>query len=197
MVSQATIDIKAIREETGISVAKCKKAYEEASGDIDEALKALRIAGETKAEELSESRTTNFNRVVAYVHHTDSLGAIIDIGCETDFSAGSEELRSLGAKLCMHIVASRPSAISEDDICEADLSRSVEEFRMTEAFQSKPENVQAKMIDGFMKKYVATNCLLAQKFVIDESQTVAEVIAEVSAKLGEKIEIHGFSCLGD
>lgn len=180
-------DVKKLRDLTGVGLTDAKTALVEAEGDFDKALEAMRKKGLTRAEKKGE-REARQGIVDAYVHG-ERIGVIVEVNCETDFVARTDDFKSLVHDVAMHIAASVPEYISVEDV-PADI-RAAKEAEFTEKVKAegKPENIAAKIVEGMTKKYFAEKCLLDQPFIKNPDQTVGQLVKESIAKLGENIVV--------
>lgn len=184
--------IRKLREETGVSVAECKKALEEAGGDETEAKKILRSWGEKLAGKRS-SRATENGLVFSYIHSNNRLGVLLELFCETDFVARSDDFKQLAFELVLQIAAMNPSYVSPEEI--PDDVRMAEEkiYRQEYDGSGKSDEIVAKIIDGKMNKFEEEMSLLKQAYVKDQDKTVEQLVNEYIARLGENIKIGRFS----
>jgi len=189
----ATIDqIKQLRQETGVSVIECKKALEEANGDFDLAKEILRKWGKELAGKKSE-REAGEGIIESYIHPNKKIGVLIDIRCESDFVAKSEDFKKLAHELCLQIAASNPLFLKEDDIPEEFLDGERKIYREQFKDSGKPENIINQIIEGKLKKYKEEISLLSQPWIKDQDKKIEDVINEYIAKLGENIVIKRFA----
>ena len=186
--------VAALRARTGAGMMDCKKALEETGGDLDKAVDVLRKKGAAKADKRAE-RVASQGLIGHYVHHDGKTAVLVELNCETDFVARTEDFKTLARELAMHIAAARPLAVRVEDLPPETLARERQVYEAQVAEQKKPENIRAKIVDGMMKKFYEDNVLLEQKFVRDDQRTVGELVKELSAKTGEKIEVRRFSRL--
>lgn len=182
--------IKRLRELTGVGITDAKKALEEAKGDFDTALAAMRKKGLTKAEKHSEREARA--GVVGTYNHDSRIGVVVEVNCETDFVARNELFTDLVKDLSMHIAASDPLYVSEAEIPAPEKSKVKAEFNEKAKSEGKPADMIAKIVDGQVKKYFAEKCLLDQPFVKNPDITVGEYVKENIAKLGENIVVKRF-----
>lgn len=184
--------VKELRERTGAGMMDCKKALQETGGDIDKAIDWLRQKGLSQAAKLS-SRTANEGLVDAYIHMGGKIGVLVEISCETDFVAKTDDFKELLHDVAMHVAAAAPRYVRREevpaDVVEAE--RQIQLARVRE--EGKPEQVAEKIVAGRMEKFFQEICLEEQPFVKDPSKTVKERVQETSAKLGEKMEIRRFA----
>ena len=182
--------IKELRDKTGLGLKKCKEALVEAAGDIEKAVEALRKSGLAAAEKRM-GRSASEGAVFSYIHGNGKLGVLLELNCETDFVAKTDDFQGLGKDICMHIAAMAPRWVDQNDVDAAYIEKEKEIAR--EQIKNKPENVIEKIIDGKIKKILADNCLLMQGFVKDDKQTIDALIKSFIAKLGENIKVGKFS----
>lgn len=184
-------DIKRLKSLTGVGLTDAKAALEEAGGDFDKALEAMRKKGLTKAEKRGEREARA--GVVGTYNHDDRIGVIVEVNCETDFVARNEIFVGLVKDLAMHIAASAPEYVSSEDI-PADATEKVKaEFVEKAKADGKPADMIDKIVEGMIKKHFAERCLLDQPFVKNPDMTVGELVKEHNAKLGENIVVRRFS----
>jgi elongation factor Ts len=184
-------EIKRLRELTGVGITDAKLALQDSNGDFDAALAAMRKKGLTKAEKRGE-REARAGIIGSYVH-SDRIGVIVEVNCETDFVARNENFTSLVKDISMHIAASAPEFVASDDIPEDVRSAAVSEFSEKVRAEGKPEQMIPKIVEGMVTKYFSERCLLEQPFIKNPDQTVDTYIKENIAKLGENIIVRRFS----
>jgi elongation factor Ts len=185
-------DVAELRRRTGAGMMDCKKALEEAHGDMDKAVELLRAKGIAKAEKRA-GREAAQGLVVSYIHHNAQVGVLLEINCETDFVARNEAFKELAKDIALHIASSDPLSVSPEGIPAEMIER---ERRIAEeqvAIEGKPEAVRAKIVDGKIKKFVAERALLEQLYVKDDSKTVGQLVKEASGKIGEAITVRRFA----
>lgn len=183
--------VKKLRQMTNSGIMDCKRALQEAQGDIDEAVEILRKKGIAKAGTRA-ARATEQGRIETYVHLGARLGVILELKCETDFVARNEEFVNLTRDLCLHIAAMKPLAVTREDVPGAILEREKRIFRESEELKNKPENIREKIIEGRLKKFYTDNVLMEQPFVKDEKVTVGDHLKEHVTKFGENITVGRF-----
>lgn len=179
-------EIKALRERTGVSVMECKKALEEAGGNMEQALVILRKKSSAAAAKKSE-RTLGAGAVQAYVHANRKVGAMVLLSSETDFVSQNPEFVSLAYDIALHAAALQPRFIRRSDAREDDLAAARAVFEKEAA--EKPEEMREKVIEGKMDAYLKEQVLLEQSFVKDPSHTISQLIEEAVQKFGERIEV--------
>jgi elongation factor Ts len=192
MTAVSAKDVSELRQRTGAGMMDCKRALEEAGGDMDKAAEILRKKGIAKAEKRS-GRTASQGIVLSYIHHNHQVGVLVELNSETDFVARNESFRELAREIAIHIASADPIGVSAEDIPQDLLDR---ERRIAEeqvAAEGKPENVRAKIVEGKLKKFVAERTLLEQPFVKDDSKTVGDLVKEASGKLGEVVTVRRFA----
>jgi elongation factor Ts len=184
--------VKELRDKSGAGMMDCKKALTETGGDIDKAIEILRKKGIAAASKRAD-RTANEGRIEAYIHPGNKLGVIVEINCETDFVAKTENFMALSKDIAMHVAASAPSYTKREDVEQEVIDREVEIYKGQALEQKKPENILDKIAEGKLEKFYSENCLLEQPFVKDPDKNIQDLLTETIAKLGENITIRRFS----
>jgi len=187
----SAISVKELRDISGAGMMDCKKALSEASGNLDQAMDILRKSGIAKAQKKS-GRSTKEGLIYSYIHPGSKLGVLIEINCETDFVANTEDFLNLNKDLAMHIAASSPISVNREDIPDTILEREKNIYAEQARESGKPENIISKMIEGRINKFYQEYVLLEQAFVKDPDKTIQDVITETIAKLGENIIVSRF-----
>ncbi|MDB3868528.1 translation elongation factor Ts [Candidatus Marinimicrobia bacterium] len=183
--------VKELREMSGAGMMDCKRALDEAGNDIKKAMEVLRKAGVAKAQKKA-GRSASDGMVLPYIHPGSKLGVLIEVNCETDFVAKTEDFQNMVRDIAMHIAASGPIAVNKDEV-PADILETEKEIYADQARKSgKPENIIEKMIEGRIAKFYQENVLMDQSFVKNPDLTISDVITEMVAKLGENIIITRF-----
>ena len=183
-------DIKKLKELSGVGLTDAKKALVEADGDFDKALEAMRKKGLTKAEKKGD-RETREGVLDSYVH-SNRIGVVIEVNCETDFVARLDDFKELAHQLAMQVAAMAPEYVSEEDIPAEEVERVKAELLASEDLQKKPEEMREKIVEGQMKKHFADKVLMTQTYILDDSMTVEGRIKEQIAKSGENIRVSQF-----
>ena len=183
-----------LRARTSAGMMDCKKALEETGGDLDKAVDVLRKKGAAKADKRAD-RVASQGLIGHYVHHDGKTAVLVELNCETDFVALTPEFKTLARELAMHIAAAKPIAVRVEDVPPETIARERQVYEAQVAEQKKPEHVRAKIVDGMLKKFYEENVLLEQKFVKDDKRTVGELVKELSAKTGEKVDVRRFARL--
>ena len=184
--------VKELREISAAGMMDCKKALTEASGDLEKAIDILRKTGMAKARKKS-GRSAKEGIILPYIHPGEKLGVLLEINCETDFVANTDDFKNLSKDIAMHIAASAPIAVTRGEIPQRTLDREKEIYADQARQSGKPEDIIEKMTEGRLNKFYQENVLLEQTFVKDPDKTVADLITETVAKLGENILISRFS----
>lgn len=190
MVGVTIEDIKKLKELTGVGLTDAKVALVEAEGDFDKALEAMRKKGLTKAEKKGD-RETREGIIDSYVH-SNRIGVVIEVNCETDFVARLDEFKELAHQLAMQVAAMSPKYVSEADIPAEEYEAKKKELLESEALKSKPADMAEKIVEGQLKKHFAEQVLLSQTYILDESMTVEDRIKAQIAKSGENITVGQF-----
>ena len=184
--------VKELREKSGAPMGDCLKALQEAKGDMEEAFVVLRKRGMASAAKKA-SRSTNEGAVGTYIHAGGKIGVLIELNCESDFVARTDDFQELLKDIAMHIAAVDPRYVGKDEVTEADLAREKDIFRSQAAATGKPAPVIEKIVEGKMSKFYEEVCLLEQPFIKEASLTIAQLIAQKVAKLGENISVRRFA----
>jgi elongation factor Ts len=181
--------VKELREMTAAGLMDCKRALVETEGDIEKARAVLREKGLAKAREKS-SREASEGAIFSYVHSNNRIGVLVEVACETDFVARSDEFQQLGKELAMQVAAMDPDAIGPNALPEGTVQDERDLYRQQCA--DKPEHIQQRIVEGKLEKFYERVCLLRQGYIRDDSKTVGELIKESIARLGENIEVRRF-----
>ncbi len=184
--------VKRLRQQTGAGMMDCKRALVETNGDFDEASAWLRTHGLLAAAKKS-GRATGEGLVHAYIHPGGRVGVLIEVNCETDFVARTEDFQGLCRDLAMQVAAAQPRWVRREDVPEADLARERELLAAQAVNEGKPEKIAQQIVQGRMGKFYEENCLLEQRFVKNADQTIVQVVQEAIARLGENIVVRRFS----
>lgn len=182
--------IKQLRDQTGVSVMLCRKALEEAQGDLEKAKVILQRKGADAAAKKTD-RTLGAGTVAAYIHHSGTVGVLVLLSSETDFVSGNEAFKALAYDLAMHIAAAKPEFVKREDVDEATMARAREVLQ--KEVEGKPKAMQEKILEGKLNAYFAERILLEQSFIKNPDQTVGSLIENAIQKFGEKIEITRFA----
>jgi elongation factor Ts len=185
-------DVKALRDATGAGMMDCKKALQETGGDLEKAVDLLRAKGAAKAAKRAE-KSANEGVVGSYIHHDGRTAVIVEVNCETDFVANTDDFRSLAKDLAMHIASTSPLAVSSDEIPQEVIDRERAVYLEQVKEEGKPANIAEKIVEGKLKKFFKESVLLEQAFVKDPDKTITDLITEVSGRTGEKISVARFA----
>jgi elongation factor Ts len=184
--------VKELRRLTGAPLMDCKKALEKTGGDIQQAMNVLREKGIAVATKRS-GKEAREGIIVSYIHHSGKVGVLLELNCETDFVARTDEFKQLAHDLAMQVAAMAPTYISREDVPPEVLEQEKEVHRKWAESQGKPPQAVEKMVEGRLENFFATVCLLEQPFIKDEEKKVKDVIAEAMGKIGEKIAVGRFT----
>ena len=184
--------VKTLRQQSGAGIMECKNALKETKGDIEEAITYLRKKGMAKADKKGD-RNTGDGAIGSYIHAGGKIGVLVNLQCETDFVANTDDFQGLLRDIAMHIAAAKPRFTSRDDVTQEVLDKEREIFAYQAKESGKPENIIDKIVDGKMSKFYEENCLLDQTFIKDGDVTIQELIKQKIAKLGENITVGGFT----
>jgi elongation factor Ts len=189
-------EVAELRERTGAGMMDCKAALVESKGDMDAAVELLRKKGSAKAEKRS-GRTASEGVIGHYIHHNQKLGVLVELACETDFVARTDDFKQLAKSLAEHVAGHHPAPIAVDqtgipvETIEKERRIYVEQVRES----GKPENLIDKIVEGKVKAFLKDVCLLDQQWVRDPNRTIGDLVKELSAKTGEKVEVRRFARL--
>ena len=187
-------DVKDLREQTGAGMMDCKKALTESGGDLEKAVDILRKKGLSAAAKKAD-RIASEGMVNSYIHAGGKIGVLLEVNCETDFVAKTDEFQDLVKDICMHIAAASPRYVRREEVPAAELDREKEIYRDQARMSGKPENILDKIIDGKLEKFYSDICLLDQVFVKDPDGKlkIKDLVTAKVAKMGENISIRRFS----
>ena len=187
-------DVKALRDRTGAGIMDAKSALQESGGDVDKAIEILRVKGQASAAKRGE-RSASEGAVASYIHAGGQIGALVEVDCETDFVARTEEFQAFAREVAVHVAASNPRYISKEDVDEEAREAELRVLREQAAAEGKPENVQEKIVEGRLNKWLEDIVLLDQKHVNEEkheSKTIEELRTELASSTGENVVIRRF-----
>ena len=185
-------DVVELREKTGVGMLDCKKALTESNGDMEKAIAWLREKGIASAAK-KQSRIAAEGAVFSYIHMGGKIGVLLEINCETDFVAKSDDFQALGHDIAMHIAAAAPKYVTTEEVDTTELDKEREILRAQALNEGKPEAVVDRMVEGRIKKYYKEVCLLEQEFVKDPSKTISQLVSDATIKIGEKISVRRFA----
>lgn len=184
--------IAELRARTGAGMMDCKKALEEAGGDLEKAAELLRSRGAAKADKRS-GRTASEGLIEAYVHFNGKVAVLVEVNCETDFVARTDAFRQLAKDVALHIASARPIAVRIEDLPAEVVEREKRIYEAQVAEEKKPDAVKAKIVEGRLKKFYEESVLLEQKFVKDDTRTVGDLVTHLAANTGEKVQVRRFA----
>lgn len=185
-------DVASLRAQTGAGMMDCKKALTEADGDTAKALDALRTKGIANVEKRS-GRSASEGIVANYMHFNGQVGVLIEVNCETDFVARTDDFAALARDIALHIASANPVALAEEDVPADLVSRERSIFEQQVAEQGKPEKIRGKIVAGKMKKFFSERVLLLQAFVKDDKKTIGDLVTDAAARLGENVQVKRFA----
>ena len=183
--------VRMLRQKTGLGMMDCKKALQETGGDSEKAIEYLRKQG-LSAVEKRAGRDASEGLIQAYIHQGSRLGVLLEVNCETDFVARTDDFEEFAKDVAMHIAASQPLAVDREGISADAVERERAIYLEQAKNEGKPEHIAEKIVDGRMEKFYQENCLMEQVFVKNPDQTIGELVTEITAKIGEKITVRRF-----
>ena len=195
MTTKMTISAKQVselRQRTGAGMMDCKKALEETNGDMDAAIELLRKSGAAKAEK-RVGRAASEGMIGSYIHHNAKIGVLVEVNCETDFVARTDDFRNLVKSIAEHIAAAAPLAVDKDQIPAEKVETERRIFTEQVKESGKPANLVDKIVEGKIEAFYKEVCLLSQPWVRDDKKTVGELVKEMSGKTGENIQVRRFT----
>jgi len=183
--------VKELREKTGVGMMDCKKALVETEGDLEKAIDYLREKGIAKAAKKA-GRATTEGLIVSYIHPGDKLGTLVEVSCETDFVARTDQFRELAKNIAMQVAAANPVAIRREDVLEELVEKEKEIYRAQALNEGKPEKIIDRIVNGKLEKFYSENCLLEQTYIKDQDRTINDLVNETIAILGENMAVRRF-----
>jgi elongation factor Ts len=192
MANISAAQVKELREKTGAPMMDCKKALTEANGDIEKAIVILRKRGTAVAQQKA-TRVTSEGSVAHYIHAGGKIGVLVEVNCESDFVARTEDFKELVHDIAMHIAASDPKFVRKEDVTPDAFEREKDIYRAQAIASGKPANIAEKMVAGKMEKFYEEVCLLEQPFIKDQTISISQLIAAKVGKLGENIAVRRFA----
>ena len=191
-VNISAAQVKELRDKTGAPMMDCKKALSEAKGDLEQAVVLLRKRG-TAVAERKAGRATSEGAVTSYIHAGGKIGVLVEINCESDFVARTDDFKELVHDIAMHIAASDPKFVRKEDVSPEAFEREKDIFLAQAIASGKPANIAEKMVTGKMGKFYEEVCLLEQPFIKDQTVSISQLIAAKIGKLGENISVRRFA----
>ncbi len=183
--------VKELRDKTGAGMMDCKKALTESGGNLEKAIDYLRKKGAATAEKRAD-RATNQGQIEAYIHAGGRIGSMIEVNCETDFVAKTDDFKNLARDIAMQIAAMNPQYIAREEVTQSTLDHELEIYRTQARNENKPEQVIEKIAVGKLEKFFQEVCLLEQTFIKDSGKTIKDLILDMTSKTGEKITVRRF-----
>lgn len=184
-------EVAELRNRTGAGMMDCKAALEESKGDLDAAIEILRKKGSMKAEKRA-GRTAAEGLISSYIHHNGKIGVLVEVNCETDFVARTDDFKALVKSIAEHIAATAPLAVDKDQIPAEKVESERRIYTEQVKESGKPANLVDKIVAGKLEAFFKENCLLSQPWVRDDKKTVGELVKEMSAKTGENVQVRRF-----
>ncbi len=184
-------DVAELRRRTGAGMMDCKRALAESGGDFDKATEWLRARGVARANKVAD-RAAKEGVIESYLHHSGKIGVLVELDCETDFVARTEDFRQLARDLAIQIAATAPLAVSVDQVPADVVERERRIYTEQAAQEGKPEAIRPRIVEGKLKKFYAEAVLLEQPFVKEDSRSVGDLVKAVSAKVGENVVVRRF-----
>ncbi len=183
--------VKELRDKTGVGMMECKSALSEADGNVEKAIEILRKKGVAKAAK-KVGRATKEGLVFSYIHAGGKLGALVEIACETDFVAKTEQFQEMGHNIAMHVAAAGPDVVNREQVSTESLEKESEIFKVQALNEGKPEAIVEKIVTGRLEKYYKEVVLMEQSFVKDPEKTIKDLLNETIASLGENMSVVRF-----
>ncbi len=191
-VNISAAQVKELREKTGAPMMDCKQALTEAKGDFEQAVVLLRKKGVSVAAKKA-TRVTSEGSVASYIHAGGKIGVLVEVNCESDYVARTDDFKKLVSEIAMHIAASDPKFIRKEDVTPADYEREKDIYLSQAMASGKPANIAEKMVAGKMEKFYEEVCLYEQPYIRDQAITISQLIATAIGKLGENISVRRFA----
>jgi len=184
-------DVMALRQRTGAGMMEAKKALEENNGDMDKAAEYLRVKGIAKADKRSGKQTSE-GVITSYIHHNGKVGVMVEINCETDFVARTDDFKNLAKEIALHIASAAPVSVDKDGVPQesVDSERRIAEEQAKAS--GKPDNIIQRMVEGKVESYYKDNCLVYQPWIREPKKSIGDLIKEASARVGENIQVRRF-----
>jgi elongation factor Ts len=184
-------DVQELRQRTGAGMMECKRALEETRGDKEKAEEYLRKKGIAKAEKRLGKRTSE-GQITSYIHHNGKVGVLVEVNCETDFVARTDDFKTLAREIALHIASAAPLAVDKDGVPSAAVERERRIFEEQARESGKPENIILKMVEGKVESYYKEVVLLSQPWIREPKKTIGDLVKEASARVGENIQVRRF-----
>jgi elongation factor Ts len=184
--------VKELREKTGVGMMDCKKALGDCGGDMEKAVDFLRKKGLATAQKRA-GRAMSEGTIQSYIHMGGKMGVMVEVNCESDFVAKNEDFQEFARNIAMHIAATNPVAITQEEVAQEVIDKEMEIYTAQAKEMGKPENIAVKISEGKLQKFFKENCLMNQAYVRDPEKTIGDLLNEQIAKIGENITIKRFA----
>ena len=184
-------DVQELRQRTGAGMMECKRALEETNGDMEKAAENLRKKGIAKADKRVGKQTSE-GQITSYIHHNGKVGVLVEVNCETDFVARTDDFKTLAREIALHIASAAPLSVDKDGVPSEAVERERRIFAEQARESGKPENIIAKMVEGKVESYYKEVALLYQPWIREPKKTIGELVKEASARVGENIQVRRF-----
>jgi len=184
-------NVQELRQRTGAGMMECKRALEETRGDMEQAAENLRKKGIAKADKRLGKQTSE-GQITSYIHHNGKVGVLVEINCETDFVARTDDFKTLAREIALHIASAAPLSVDKDGVPADAVQREKRIFEEQARESGKPENIIAKMVEGKVESYYKQVALLSQPWIREPKKTIGELVKEASARVGENIQVRRF-----
>ncbi|RKU33779.1 translation elongation factor Ts [Candidatus Poribacteria bacterium] len=183
--------VSELRSRTGAGIMECKKALTETDGNIDQAIQKLREQG-LKASELKGSRVAEEGLIISYIHPGSRVGTLVELNCETDFVARTEQFQELGKEIAMQVAAAKPKYVKPEDVPAEDLEAEKAILKTQAEQEGKPPHIAERIVEGRISKFYSETCLLQQPYIRDTDKTIETLVKDAIAQLGENIVVKRF-----
>ena len=184
-------DVQELRRRTGAGMMECKRALEETNGNMEQAVENLRKKGIAKADK-RQGKQTSEGQITSYIHHNGKVGVLVEVNCETDFVARTDDFKTLAREIALHIASAAPLSVDKDGVPSEAVEREKRIFEEQARESGKPENIIAKMVEGKVESYYKEVVLLSQPWIREPKKTIGDLVKEASARVGENIVVRRF-----
>lgn len=184
-------DVQELRRRTGAGMMECKRALEETNGDMERAVENLRKRGIAKADK-RQGKQTSEGQITSYIHHNGKVGVMVEVNCETDFVARTDDFKTLAREIALHIASAAPLSVDKDGVPMDAVEREKRIFEEQARESGKPENIIAKMVEGKVDSYYKEVVLMSQPWIREPKKTIGDLVKEASARVGENIQVRRF-----
>ena len=184
-------DVQELRRRTGAGMMECKRALEETNGNMEQAVENLRKKGIAKADK-RQGKQTSEGQITSYIHHNGKVGVLVEVNCETDFVARTDDFKTLAREIALHIASAAPLSVDKDGVPSDAVEREKRIFEEQARESGKPENIIAKMVEGKVESYYKEVVLMSQPWIREPKKTISDLVKEASARVGENIVVRRF-----